>query len=90
MRILEQAIAARETAGELADATFLRTISPVAWHHINFGGRITFYDDQPPAPVAASVAAVLAYRRSTSEHAHAVEPGYGGEEYQVDDESDED
>ncbi len=85
MRILEQAIAAKEAAGETADAAFLRTVSPVAWHHINFGGRITFFDDLPPAPIAASVAAVLAYRRGASEQAQDDAPGHTTGAHQGDD-----
>jgi hypothetical protein len=90
MRILEQAIAAREAASEVADAAFLRTVSPVAWHHINFGGRITFYDDLPPAPIAASVAAVLAYRRSATEHSEPTAGGHDAGNHQEDDAVDED
>ena len=83
-------IAAKEAGGAIADAAFLRTISPVAWHHINFGGRITFYEDQPPAPIVASVAAVLAYRRSAAEHRPDDESPQALVEVFVDDTSDED
>jgi TnpA family transposase len=89
MRILEQAITAREAAGELADAAFLHTVSPVAWHHINFGGRITFFAEQLPAPIAASVAAVLTYRRSVAEHPGGTPGGHDAGEHQGDDEVDE-
>jgi hypothetical protein len=65
-------------------------VSPVAWHHINFGGRITFFEEQLPAPIAASVAAVLAYRRSAAEHPGGTAGGHNAGEHQGDDEVDED
>lgn len=67
MTILEQAIAVQEAAGNAAAVTFLRSISPVAWHHLNLGGQWTFYGDGAPAPVAACVAAVVAYRPAVTE-----------------------
>lgn len=67
MQILQQAIDTKTTIGMLADSAFLRTVSPVAWHHINFGGRLTFLADLLPAPILASVAAVLAYRPSAAD-----------------------
>lgn len=74
MRILEQAIAAKEAAGEVADAAFLRTVSPVAWHHINFYGKFSFYADVMPAPIADCIAAVLAYRRAAGDQGPVGEP----------------
>jgi TnpA family transposase len=68
MTILEQAIAAQEAAGNAAAVTFLRSVSPVAWHHLNLGGQWTFYGDGAPAPVDACVAAVLAYRPDIADH----------------------
>nr|WP_275580673.1 Tn3 family transposase [Herpetosiphon giganteus] len=67
MQILQQAIDTKTTIGMLADSAFLRTVSPVAWHYINFGGRLTFLADLLPAPILASVAAVLAYRPSAAD-----------------------
>lgn len=67
MQILQQAIDTKTAIGMLTDSAFLRTVSPVAWHHINFGGRLTFFADLHPAPILASVAAVLAYRQSAAD-----------------------
>ncbi len=63
MVLLEEAITAKEAAGDAAGAAFLRSVSPIAWHHINMYGWFAFQDDPAPTPLAECIAALVRYRQ---------------------------
>lgn len=62
MLLLQQAISVKTAQGDLDGAAFLASISPVAWHHINFYGRFLFQTEPTHISFDEFIAAVVKYR----------------------------
>lgn len=59
--MIAEAIAVREARGDVAGAARLRTVSPIAWVHVNLYGRYLFDDEPVAVPLATLVAALAQY-----------------------------